>query len=76
MTQTWSIRYEGWLLVSLGKYFKGTERRFSSSLSMLLNGDVLLLQPFCAHEVHKLHEHMRLTEWKNSGCLMILEMLN
>lgn len=43
---------------------------------MLLSEDVLLLQPFCAHEVNKLHEHVRVTEWKNSAYLMTLEMLN
>lgn len=76
MTQTWSVRCKGCLLGPLGKYFKGTERRFSSSLCMLLSEDVLLLQPFCAHEVNKLHEHVRVTEWKNSAYLMTLEMLN
>lgn len=50
VTQMWPMRWEGCLPGPLGKYFKGTER-FSSSLCTLLSEDVLLLQPFCAHEV-------------------------
>lgn len=50
VTQMWPMRCEGCLSGPLRKNFKGTWKRFSSGLCMLLSED-LLLQPFCAHEV-------------------------